>query len=66
MLINIDQTPLKYAPISNQTMAQKWSKHVAIEWSTYKNTIITAPFGQPVDNQFLPMHLIYGGKTLQI
>ena len=66
MLINIDQTPLKYAQISNQTMAQKWSKHVAIEWSTYKNTIITAPFGQPVDNQFLPMHLIYGGKTLQI
>ena len=25
MLINIDQTPLKYAPVSNQTMAQKRS-----------------------------------------
>ena len=27
MLINIGQTTLKYAPVSNQTMAQKGSKH---------------------------------------
>ena len=40
MLINIDQTPLKYAPVSNQTMVQKRSKHVAIEGSSYKNTIV--------------------------
>ena len=40
MLINIDQTPLKYAPVSNQTMAQKRSKHVAIEGSSYKNAIL--------------------------
>ena len=40
MLINIDQTPLKYAPVSNQTMAQKRSKHVAIEGSSYKNAIV--------------------------
>ena len=40
MLINIDQTPLKYAPVSNQTMVQKRSKHVAIEGSSYKNAIV--------------------------
>ena len=40
MLINIDQTPLKYAAVSNQTMVQKRSKHVAIEGSSYKNAIV--------------------------
>ena len=64
MLINIDQTPLKYAPESNQMMAQKGSKHVAIEGSTHKNAI-TATSGVTYDNQFLPIQLIYGGKTLQ-
>ena len=44
-------------------MAQKRSKHVAIEGSTYKNAIVT--FGITYDNQFLPIQLIYGGKTLQ-
>ena len=62
MLINIDQTPLIYAPVSNQTIAQKGSKHVAIEESTYKNAI-TATFGITYDNQFSPIQLTYGGKT---
>ena len=64
ILINIDQTPLKYAPVSNKTMTQKRSKHVAIEGSTYKFAI-TATFEITYDNQFLPISLIYGGKTLQ-
>ena len=64
MVINIDQTPLKYAPVSNQSMAQKGSSNIAIHGSTYKNAI-TATFGITYDNQFLPMQLIYGGKTLQ-
>ena len=45
-------------------MGQKGSKHVEIEGSTYKNAI-TATFGITWDNQFLPIQLIYGGKTLQ-
>ena len=64
MLINIDQTPLKYALVPNQTMVQKGSKHVAIEGSPYKNAI-TATFGITYDDQFLPIQLIYGGKPLQ-
>ena len=51
-------------PVSNQTMTQKGYKHVAIEGSTYKNAI-TAIFGITYDNQFLPIQLIYGGKSLQ-
>ena len=64
MVINIDQTTLKYASVSNQTMAQKGSNHVAIHGSTYKNAI-TATFGITYYTQFLSMQLIYGGKTLQ-
>ena len=45
-------------------MTQKGYKHVAIEGSTYKNAI-TAIFGITYDNQFLPIPLIYGGKSLQ-
>ena len=37
---------------------------MAIEGSTYKNAI-TAIFGITYDNQFLPIPLIYGGKSLQ-
>ena len=64
MLINIDQTPLKYAPVSNQTMAQKGSKQVSVEGSAYKNAI-TATFGITYDYQFLPIQFIYDEKTLQ-
>ena len=64
MVINIDQTPWKYAPVSNQSMVQKGSSNIAIHGSTYKNAI-TATFGITYDNQFLPIQLIYGGKTLQ-
>ena len=54
MLINIDQTPLKYALVPNQTMVQKGSKHVAIEGSPYKNAI-TATFGITYDDQFFEL-----------
>ena len=64
MLINIDQTPLKYASLSNQKMAPKGSKYVIVEGSTYKNAI-TATFGITYDNQLLLIQLIYDEKTLQ-
>ena len=62
LIINIDQTPSKYAPVSSRTMAEKNSKHVAIIGSTYKQAI-TATFSITYSNEFLPMQLIYGGKT---
>ena len=30
LILNFDQTPLKYAPIANRTLLAKESKHVAI------------------------------------
>ena len=64
MLINVDQTPSKYAPVSNQMMApQKGFKHVAIEGSTHKNAL-TAKIGIIYENHSLPIQLIYGGKAL--
>ena len=43
---------------------KKGSNHVAIHRSSYRQAI-TAVFGIIHDNHFLPMQLIYGGKTLQ-
>ena len=64
MVINIDQTSLKYSPVTNQTLVTKGSKHVVITGSSYRQAI-TATFGVTYENRFLPMQLIYGGKTVQ-
>ena len=64
MVINIDQTPSKYAPVSSRTLAAQNSKHVSICGSSDK-TAITATFGITHNNSFLPMQLIYGGKAAQ-
>ena len=64
LIINIDQTPSKLAPVSSRTMAKKNSKHVSIAGATDKKAI-TATFAITQSNDFLPMQLIYGGKTKQ-
>ena len=64
LVLNIDQTPSKLAPASRHTMAEKSSKLVSITGSSYKQAI-TATFGITLSNEFLPMQLIYGGKTQQ-
>ena len=60
--MNFDQIPLKYAPVAKQTFSHKGSKHVAVKGQSFKQAI-TATFGTTFSNKFLPMHLIYGGKT---
>ena len=60
--MNFDQAPLKYAPVANQTLSRKRSKHVAIKEQSFKQAI-TATFGITFFDKFLPMQLIYGGKT---
>ena len=37
LVMNFDQTPLKYAPVANQTLSRKGSKHVAIKGLSFKN-----------------------------
>ena len=62
LVINLDQTPLKYVPVSNETMAKRSSTAVTIEGSNDKR-IITGTFAITLSGKFLPMQLIYGGKT---
>jgi len=62
LVLNLDQTPSKYVPTANKTMAPKGSKTVPITGSTDKRSI-TATFTITLEGDFLPMQLIYGGKT---
>lgn len=62
LILNLDQTPLKYAPVSNMTMAEKGSKSVVIEGAEDKR-MITGTFAITLSGKFLPIQLIYGGKT---
>ena len=64
MIINIDQTPLKYVPTGNFTLAAKASTTATMEGGSYKRCI-TGTFGITFTNKFLPIQLIYGGKTEQ-
>ena len=62
LIINLDQTPTKYVPSGRTTLAKKNSKTGTIKGSTDKRTI-TATFAISIRGDFLPMQLIYGGKT---
>jgi hypothetical protein len=62
LVINLDQTPTKFVPGCNKTMAEKGSKTVSIAGSTDKR-MITATFAITLSGDFLPIQLIYGGKT---
>ena len=61
---NLDQTPTKYVPGSNKTMALKGSNNVPITRSTDKR-MITATFMITLNGKFLPLQLIYCGKTVK-
>ena len=62
LIMNFDQTPLKYAPVSNSTLAKKGSKYTPITGGVFK-VLITAAFGITYSGKFLPMQLIYKRKT---
>ena len=62
LIMKFDQTPLKYAPVSNSTLTKKGSKHIPITGGAFKESI-TATFGITYSGKFLPMQLIYKGKT---
>ena len=62
LVMNLDQTPTKFIPGTNKTMALKGSKTVPISGLTDKR-MITATFTITLDGLFLPPQLIYSGKT---
>ena len=62
LIINADQTPSKYVPTGNVTMAEKNSKHVARKGTNDKRGI-TVTLGESLSGEILPMQLVYKGKT---
>ena len=62
MILNLDQTPLKFAPCSRHTLEKRNEKHVAISGTSYKQAI-TGIFVITLDGNGLPFQLIYGEKT---
>ena len=61
VIINIDQTPLKYVPTGNFTLAAKGSTTVTMEGGSDKRCI-NGTFGITFTSKFLPIQLIYDGK----
>lgn len=62
LIFNWDQTGLNLVPVSSWTMEEKGSKRVPIQGMTDKRQI-TGVFCGTLIGEFLPMQLIYGGKT---
>ena len=62
LIINWDQTGLSYVPVSQWTMEEEGAKRVEIDGKDNKRQI-TAVFGCSLTGDFLPLQLIYQGKT---
>lgn len=62
LIINIDQTPLPYVLVSSYTMEKKGKDCVPVAGTTdYRQ--ITGTFSVTLSGEFLPIQLIYKGKT---
>ena len=64
LILNIDQTTLKYVPVGNETLVPRGETSVTIEVSSDKRSI-NGTFAISLHGDFLPMELIYDGKTSQ-
>ena len=64
LIFNWDQTGLNLIPTSSWTMERKGSKRIEIK-GLHDKRQITAVFCGTLVGEFLPMQLIYGGKTNQ-
>ena len=64
LIINFDQTPLPYVVTDNSTLNEKDTKSVPLQGKGKKKKI-TGTFAVSKRAEFLPMQLIYEGKTHQ-
>ena len=62
LVLNADQTPSSYVSVGKQTMAGHGAKSVPITGFTDKRNV-TLTFVVNVTGEFLPLQIIYGGKT---
>ena len=65
LIINIDQTPLEYVPVGNETLAPKGEMSVTTEGSADKRSL-TGTFAISLHGDFFPMQLIYGEKRARV
>ena len=65
LIINWDQTGMQYAPVSAWTMEKEGSKRLEISAIDDKRQI-TAVFGCSMTGNFLPVQLVYQGKTEKV
>ena len=64
LIFNWDQTGLNYVPVSSWTMEKEGAKWVEIKGLDDKRQI-TAVFGATITGEFLPVQLVYQGKSTQ-
>ena len=64
LLVNWDQTAIKYIPLSNWTMDKEGSKRVEVIGIDNKCQL-TATFAASFSGHFLPVQLVYEGKTIK-
>ena len=62
LVLNADQTPSSYVSVGRSTMAARGSTSVSIKGLTDKRNI-TLTFVISLSDEFLPLQIIYGGKT---
>ena len=62
LVVNLDQIPLSYASLGKYTFSFKGAKNVPIKGVDDKRQI-TAAFAVSLTGKFLPIQLIYKGKT---
>ena len=62
LVINFDQTGIHYVPVSLWSMEMEGVKRVEVVGKDYKHQI-TAIFGISMGGDFLPIQLVYHGKT---
>ena len=65
LVVNINETSLKYASVGNETTAAKGEHFMTIEGSGDKD-LITGAFSISFDSNFFSLQLIYGGSGTQI
>lgn len=62
LVLNVDQTPSSYVSVGRMTMTDKKTSSVPIKGLTDKRNI-TLTFTISLSGEFLPMQIIYQGKT---
>ena len=62
LIVNWDQTAIHYVPVSSWTMETEGLKRIEVAGKDDKRQI-TAVFGASMEGDFLPVQLVYQGKT---